>query len=354
MKIYSIAQLKGCSTTPSSERLVYVGNLHSVLFRQRVARLQELLGVPDHTVLDTGRRSRRDMLRFLLTCASLIIKTLLSPMPVKIVLHGAYSPVLWSLLMLRRVHAISILQGSELNVDFTGLRARLVTLILQRSALVVCRNEAQRNLAVDLCRAQPERCVIVNWGLNKALFDLPLPHRSGDPVLISPRATQTEYNIPVIFAAVAKLKKEGYRARFIYVRFNPTFDLEDISIADEILEAPPQNVLWGKLAQADLCISVPDYDGLSNTILETLALGSTPLFSDLPPYAFLKQDDRLGVSVALGDSFEQKVERLYLSLQRALSHIGEHRASAGFRRSFAEAHFREGAGVERIVEALRA
>lgn len=340
--------------TSSHQRLVYVGNLGSVLFQQRLARLQELLGAPHHTVLDTGRRSRRDMLRFLLSCACLIVETLISPRPLKIVLHGAYSPVLWILLMLRRVHAISILQGSELNVDFIGLRAWIIQLILRRSVLIVCRNEAQRSQAIELGKAQHECCVIVSWGLNNDLFDLPLSHRAGDPVLISPRATQSEYNIPVIFAAVAKLKKEGYRVRFIYVRFNPTFDLEDNSIADEILEAPPQNVLWEKLAQADLCISVPDYDGLSNTILETLALGSTPLFSDLPPYAFLKQDDRLGVRVALGDSFEQKVERLHLSLQRALSHLGEHRASAGFRRSFAEAHFRVGSGVERIVEALRA
>jgi hypothetical protein len=287
-------------------------------------------------------------------CACLIFKTLRSPRSLKIVFHGAYSPVLWSLLILQRVHAISILQGSELNVDFNGLRARVVKLILRRSVLVVCRNEAQRNMAIDLCKTKPERCVIVNWGLNKDLFDLPLPHRSGDPILISARATQSEYNIPVIFDAIAMLKKQGHRLRFIYVRFNPTFALEDTSAADEILEAPEQNHLWQKIAQADLCISVPDYDGLSNTIVETLALGSTPLYSDLPPYVFLKQDDRLGICVGLADSFEQKVQRLHASLQRAIARLEELRSSAAFRRDFAEEYFREGSGVDRIVEALRA
>lgn len=338
---------------PPHQRLVYVGNLDSVLFRQRVARLQELLGAPEHIVLDTGRRGWIDTLRFLLACASMIIETLLSPTPVKIVFHGAYSPVLWSLLILQRVHAISILQGSELNVDFNGLRARLVSLILRRSALVVCRNEAQRKLAINLCKTKPDRCVIVNWGLNKDLFDLPLPHWSGDPVLISARATQPEYNIPVIFAAVANLKKHGHHLHFIYVRFNPTFVIADTSAADELLEAPAQNVLWEKMAQADLCISVPDYDGLSNTIVEALALGSTPVYSDLPPYVFLKQDARLGISMALGDSFEQNVRRLQKSLERALLRIGELRSSAAFRRAFAQEHFREGSGVDRIVEALR-
>lgn len=208
-----------------------------------------------------GRRKRIDTLRFLIACACVMIRILLSPAPAKILLHGAYSPVLWLLLLLRRVHAVSILQGSELNVDFTGLRVRLITLILRRSALVVCRNEAQRKLAVELGQAQPGRCVIVNWGLKDELFTVPFPPRQAEPVLISPRATQREYNIQAIFAAVARLKKEGQRFRFIYVRFNPTFTLDDLSAADEVLEAPPQNLLWEKIAQADLCISVPDYDG---------------------------------------------------------------------------------------------
>jgi hypothetical protein len=335
-------------------RLVYVGNLDSVLFRQRIVRLQELLGAPDHMVLDTGRRNRSDILRFLLDCTRLIAEAYFSPKPLKIVLHGAYSSVLWSVLILPGVRAVSILQGSELNVDFCGLRARLVRLILRSSALVVCRNEAQRELAIDLCNTQTERCICVNWGLKGDLFDLPLQHRSGDPVLISPRATQPEYNIPVIFAAVAELKKKGYRLRFIYVRFNPTVVIEDTSAADEVLEAPAQSVLWEKVAKSDLCISVPDYDGLSNTVLETLALGSTPLYSDLPPYAFLKQDVRLGIGMALGASFEQNVQRLQLSIQRALSCLGELRSSATFRRDFAEKHFRAGAGVDRIVAELRA
>jgi len=339
--------------TSRRQRLIYVGNLDSVLFRQRVARVQELLGQPSHTVLDTGRRKRIDTLRFLIACACLMIKVLLSPAPAKILLHGAYSPVLWLLLLLRRVHVVSILQGSELNVDFTGLRARLITLILRRSALVVCRNEAQRKLAVELGEAQPERCVIVNWGLKEELFDVPFPPRQAEPILISPRATQREYNIQVIFAAVARLKKEGQRFRFIYVRFNPTFALDDLSAADEVLEAPPQNLLWTKIAQADLCISVPDYDGLSNTILETLALGSMPLYSELPPYAFLKQDARLGISTELGDSFEQNVQRLQETIKHALSQLDEIRSGSHFRRDFAETHFRTGSGLEHIIGALR-
>lgn len=338
----------------SESQLVFVGNQKSVLFCQRIELLLDSIRPEKYTILDTGDRSPRGVVKFIRLSIRVVLRVLATTKPTHIVFHGAYNPVLWPLLLLRRVRAVSILQGSELNVDFVRVRTHLISLILQRSVLVVCRNEAQRDEAVRLCGVKSERCVIVNWGLSKTLFDLPLVRRSGDPVLISPRATQSEYNIPVIFAAVANLKREGHRLHFIYVRFNPTFTLEDTSAADEILESPAQDVLWEKLAQADLCISVPDYDGLSNTIVEALSLGSTPLYSDLPPYAFLKQDDRLGIGVALGDSFNQNVQSLYSSLQGALSHLGELRSSSAFRRSFAEAHFREGSGVDRIVEALRA
>ncbi len=338
----------------TEHQLVFVGNRKSLLFIKRIERLRQLLRIKKYTILDTGERSFKGFLKFIYTVFFVVLKVFVNAKPTHIVFHGAYSPVLWPLLLLRRVRAVSILQGSELNTDFAGVRMHLIALILQRSVLIACRNEVQRDEAVRLCCVKSERCVIVNWGLEKDLFDLPVPHRSGDPVVISPRATQPEYNIPVIFAAVAELKKKGHRLRFIYVRFNPTAVLEDTSAADEILEAPAQNVLWAKIAQSDLCISVPHYDGLSNTVLETLALGSTPLYSDLPAYAFLKQDARLGIGVQLGCSFEQNVQRLQALIQRSLSCLGELRSTAVLRRDFAEKHFRAGSGVDRIVAELSA
>ncbi len=336
----------------TENQLVFVGNRKSLLFIQRIEHLLRSLRIKEYTILDTGERSFKGFLKFIWSGSQLALKVFFNNKKTYIIFHGAYSPVLWPLLFFRRVRAISILQGSELNADFAGVRTHLIALILQRSILIACRNEAQRDEAVRLCCVKSERCVIVNWGLRKDLFELPLSHRWGDPVLISPRATQCEYNIPVIFAAVDKLKKEGHRLRFIYVRFNPTFVIEDTSAADEVLEAPAQNVLWEQMARSDLCVSVPEYDGLSNTIVETLALGSVPIYSDLPAYSFLKQDARLGIGVALGDSFEQNVQRLRDSLEIALSCLAELRSSAGFRRDFAEKHFRAGSGVERIITEL--
>lgn len=334
--------------------MVYVGNLNSVLFRQRIKFLQESMGASKYEVLNTGRKNRWGFFRYAFACIRLILKACLCPRSTKFLLHGAYNPLLWIVLLLPQVRVVSILQGSELNIDFHGLRARIITLILRRSILVACRNEAQSEKAILLCGARRERCLVVNWGLRPELFDYHLNTNNGEPIIISPRATQPEYNIPIIFEVIARLKKEGRRLRFIYVRFNPKFEIEDTNIADEVLDAPAQGNLWEKIAEADLCISVPDYDGLSNTVLEALALGALPVFSDLVPYAFLKQDQRLGIPVEFGTSSASNAECLYLAIKEALLQIEMIRSNRSFRREFAEKNYKVGIGTDSLVTALNA
>lgn len=311
-----------------------------------------MLKDPPHRVIDTARHTWGDLFSFVLSCAWLILKVLLSRRSTSLVLHGAYSPTLWPLLFFRRVIAVSILQGSEVNIDFKGVRAYITTIILRNSALVVCRNEAQRDLAIRLCGVNPAKSVVVNWGLKQELFNYNRPIVRANPVLISPRATQPEYNIPLIFEVVARLKKEGCPLHFVYVRFNPTFVLNDTTVADEVLDAPSQQLLWEKMAAADLCISVPNYDGLSNTIVEALALGSMPIFSDLAPYEFLKRDTRLGISVKIEESAHQNAEQLYTALRHAIACIEKIRLESAYRRQYAEKNFKAGTGAEYMVEVL--
>ncbi|MEM7046709.1 MAG: hypothetical protein AAF442_03555 [Pseudomonadota bacterium] len=333
-------------------RYVFVGNWDSILFQQRLERILDLLGLPEHTILDTRRHNVKDIVRFLFASACVMIKIFVSTKRTYLVLHGAYSPVLWPLLLLNRVRTISILQESELNIDFVGIRTHLITLILQRSFLIVCRNEAQRDRVQRLCNIRRERCVIAHWGLKQELFDYPLTVRPPEPVLISPRATQFWYNIPVIFEAISRLKREGYRFHFVYVRFNPKFALAETHVADLILDAPTQEKLWDAIAAADLCISVPDYDGLSNTLMETLALGAMPVYSDIAANTFLKQDSRLGIEVNFSKSGCDKTDQLYLALKCALKDIEKIRSNAGFRRAFAAKHFKVSSNIDKIIDAL--
>jgi glycosyltransferase involved in cell wall biosynthesis len=333
-------------------QLIFLGNLNSLLFRQRIEHLLDLVGSTKYTILDTGRLTKKDVIRFIYAALLAIFKTLSSTKPTCILLHGAYSPVFWPLLLLRRVRAVSILQGSELNVDFSGIRKHIIILILKNSDLVVCRNASQKSEAIRLCSVSSERCLIVNWGLNKELFNYPLKARSLEPVIISPRATQAEYNIQIIFEVISRLKREGHLLRFIYIKFNSKFEISETSVADLILDSPPQEELWNAIATADLCISVPDYDGLSNTVIESLALGVMPVYSALAAYDFLSQDKRLGIPLELGKSSIEKAEQLYKTLKNAFERIEVIRLDAEIRRDFAAKHFKKASGVEKIIEVL--
>jgi hypothetical protein len=171
--------------------------------------------------------------------------------------------------------------------------------------------------------------------------------------MISPRATQEEYNIPIIFRAIERLKAMGVPLHFIYVKFNARFEIADRAVVDECLVEPSQSVLWQAIARSDLSISVPSYDGLSNTLLETLALGAFPIFSDLAPYAFLKEDVRLGHPVRLQGTARSDEDELVTVLVNAVEKIEAVRNGVEFRRRYANEHFKAGRGVEELIEALR-
>jgi hypothetical protein len=333
-------------------KIILVGNLDSIVFRKRVELIKELLGSSALVTFNTKREGSFGLLRFLLTSVYLMAKIVMCQRPVRLLLHGAYSPILWPLLFLRRVHAVSIIQGSELNIDYTGIRAHIIKSILTHSVFVVCRNEAQIEQAIRLTGVSSKNCLTVNWGLSEELFDTPTRNSFAVPVIISPRATQEEYNIPIIFNVIKRLKDEGHRLRFVYVRFNPTFELSNTDVADEILDFPSQQILWEKMAAADFCISVPDYDGLSNTVMEALALGSLPVVTNLLSYDFLKKDARLAINVEFGASPSQNAEHLYMALKKAFNNLEVIQGGIEFRRKFANDYLKASKGIDIIAEVL--
>lgn len=337
-----------------SSKLILVGNLDSILFRQRLLRIGKLLCATEVDIVNTGLGGMAGRLSLIGACLRIMASVLVSKVCVRLVFHGAYSPVLWLAVLLPQVKTVSILQGSELNIDFYGLRAKIIRLILKNSALVVCRNEAQHVQVQSLCGVVADQCQIVHWGLDDSLFTIPRATRRDEVIIISPRATQTLYNIPLIFDVIKKLKRDGCKIRFVYVKFNSRFDADGTGIVDERLNSPPQQSLWQAISDADLCISVPSYDGMSNTVLETLAIGTFPIISDLQQYAFLKQDLRLGMPVTLTGRIDLDTDNIYQTISLAIEQIEEIRASVEFRRDFAARHYQHSKGVNKVIEVLRA
>lgn len=305
-------------------------------------------------MLDTGKSTLARRLEFLYGSMRFLLRCMFARPRQKLVFHGAYSPILWLAVLIPSTHTISILQGSELNVDFHGWRAVLIRLILRRSALVVCRNEAQVAAAVKVAGIEPGKCQIVHWGLAEALFGIPRSSRPDNVVIISPRASQREYNIPVVMGLIRRLKNLGHPLHFIYVKFNATISIDGSGVIDECLENPSQEILWQAMARSDICLSIPDYDGLSNTLLEALALGTYPIISDLSAYEFLRGNSHLATLVQIGVNESQDMDSLVTAVEKVLGDIDLIRRWADERRGYARTEFEEGQGLERLYAEIDA
>lgn len=344
--------MKGDSSEiPTHVRVAFVGNLASILFNQRISFISSLIDDRFQVnVINTLQDNLKTSLIFLIKCFYLIISTALSTKKTIVVLHGAYARYLWIMLFLPNSSVVAILQGSELNSDFIGYKKYIIKCILRRADLLVFRSESQIKEAKDLIGTLSSNSIVVSWGLDSKIFDYLRPKASVVPVLISARATQPEYNISEIFEVVKKLKNEGIKVYFIYINFNKTICIHDKSIVDEELVNPSQDLLWRALSRSDVLVSIPSYDGFSNTIIESLALGTFPVCTDLYPYKFLTDDMNLGAVVSIGCDSQRNIENLYFKIKQTIINLDQIREGTLLRRNFAMEHFQYGVGVDKIIQ----
>lgn len=342
---------KNSSEIYSSVRVVFVGNLTSILFSQRISYISDLLNDRfEAEVIDTFQGSLKKSFNFLIKCFNLIIRTTFSVKKTILIMHGGYARYLWIMLFLPNSRVVVILQGSELNSDFSGYKKYIVKCILKRADMLVFRSESQLKEAKEIAGKISSNSIIVSWGLGSKIFDYVRPEASLVPVLISARATQPEYNIPEIFEVVKKIKNEGIKVHFVYINFNKSICINDKSIVDEELVNPSQDLLWRALSRSDVLVSIPSYDGFSNTIIESLALGTFPVCVDLDPYKFLTSVMNLGALVSISCDSQKNIENLYSKIKQTIANLDQIRDGVLSRRNFAMEHFQYGVDLEKIIQ----
>ena len=273
-------------------------------------------------------------------------------MKINVIFHGAYSPILWLVVIFSNVKVISIIQGSEIETDYKGFRSILIKFLLNRSNLVLCRSAVQRQKIISLTSTRPELCHIINWGLNKELFDIQRKVEKNYFKIISARATQPEYNIDIIFQVIKKLKNEGYKIKFCYIEFNKTINIPNQEIPDIKIINPDQIALWKEIASSDLSISIPKYDGFSNTIIESLALGTYNICGDLKQYKFFKNNKSIGKLFKLGSTDKETAKNLYDVIKYTLPKIKKIRQNSEKRRIFALKKFSKGEGLDKLLNLI--
>lgn len=337
----------------NKSKLVFVGNFDSILFKHRIGQITKSANIVNYTVLDTSRKTFLKIIAFIYKSIFLFFVALFFFKKINIIFHGAYNSVLWMIIFFPRVRIISILQGSEIEKDYYGFRSILIRLILKHSNLILCRNNAQKLRVIELASVKTEVCEVVSWGLTNNLLSITKNNNNKYIKIISPRATQPEYNINIIFKVIKKLKKEGYNIKFCYVEYNKTIDLLDQEVVDKKMINSSQTDLWQEIANSDLCISIPEYDGFSNTIIESIALGTYNICSDLTAYQFFKKNSSIGVLSKLGVSNNEKLLNLYEKIKVSIIKIEKIRNDSSKRSAFAIKNFSKVEGLDKLIHLIR-
>ena len=328
-------------------KLFVIGNQESILFEERVKTIYVLSDVKKFVIIDTLKNTLFKKLVFLYKSISLILLCLFR-MKINVIFHGAYSPVLWLVVFFSNVKVISIIQGSEIEIDYKGYRSVIIKFLLNQSNLVLCRSDVQRQKIISLTSTRPALCHVINWGINKELFDIQRKVEKNYFKIISARATQSEYNIHIIFQVIKKLKEEGHKIRFCYIEFNKTVNIPNQDIIDIKIVNPDQMILWKEIASSDLSISIPKYDGFSNTIIETIALGTYNVCGELDQYNFFNNNQFIGKLFKFGRTDLDTAKNLYNVIKDTLPQIKKIRQSSKKRRMFALKNFSKGEGLDKI------
>ncbi|WP_022663042.1 glycosyltransferase [Paucidesulfovibrio longus] len=199
---------------------------------------------------------------------------------------------------------------------------------LRRAALALCKSEY---LAERVRAMRPRGQVrVMAWGVDRSLFR---PASAGGEkraerraaglpesglLLLAPRALQPLYNPGVILRAFARsgLANQGAHLALCTFRADPACEAglrelrRELNLEKSVLFLPPQDAAgMARLYRAsDLGISVPESDGLPQTLFEAAACGLPLILRDLPNYNEVLRHGEQALLVAARGSRARPVE----------------------------------------------
>ena len=150
----------------SNQTIFFIGNLDSNLFKIRLHEITNSLDTTNYVIINTSRKRLINVIKFIFDSFKIFFHCLFIS-NTKIIFHGAYNPILWLLVFINKTFVISILQGSELEKDYTKYRSFFIDLILKKSKLIVCRNQNQISFLNKNINHKTNDKIIVHWGLDK-------------------------------------------------------------------------------------------------------------------------------------------------------------------------------------------
>ena len=165
--------------------------------------------------------------------------------------------------------------------------------VARRADLVMTDSAALLGRLHDL-GADPDRTLLVNWGVDLKLF-APAPgsksalrERLGlgaGPVILSPRSLSPVYNIPTILAAFERVRERFPDAQLLVKHMAVdarALEAETLGAGVRLVGHVPYEEMADYYKAADICVSIASSDSSPRSAWEALACGCPLVLSDLP------------------------------------------------------------------------
>lgn len=170
----------------------------------------------------------------------------------------------------------------------------------ERADAITCDSE---DLATAIGRLVPScasRIAVIQWGVDTDLFSPTVDYSllakelkiEDRPVIFSARNFMPNYNHDVILHAFVLVKKAIPDAVLIMKNYNGKLDylgamrglINELELEDSvrIIESIPYEQMPQLYALSQVTVSIPSSDATPMALLEAMACGSVPVFSDLP------------------------------------------------------------------------
>jgi glycosyltransferase involved in cell wall biosynthesis len=189
---------------------------------------------------------------------------------------------------------------------------------LRAAAAITCDSQ---DLADRICTLTGERdgVTIIQWGVDTDLFRPGAPdpefHRAlvepGRPIVLSIRNFTPLYDLETVVTAFALVLEKVPEAILLMKKYNSQPDYEQairariaelgIDHAVRIVEQVPYERMPDLYRMAKITVSVPASDSTPMSMLEAMACGSVPIFTDLPSLREWISDGHNGYLVAPKD-----------------------------------------------------
>lgn len=342
-------------------KVLFIGTSVSTLTVDRLAFIRDAVSSAEVHLLDTARSDEKgpapSRVGFPRRLGRYVIDLLhgiaaAAPRRVDVVhYHGANHALLNLLPLFFRGRIIVTPQGSDINQGFRGPHRFFVRFLLRRAHVITAKSRVMRDRVEEILGPGegPAPVTLFNWGIDPVFFEAE-PRSDPEAVrILSIRATRPLYNLDLLFDAIRVLRERHPRLRFTYLEFGRAGSVDlDLSVCDRHCDQLSAPELARLVAEHDFVVSIPSFDGFSTSVMETLAVGSYPVLSDIAAYRGELGDERVAKKVQIHD-----VEAVIAGLEDCIARVESIRRDAGLRKRFAQQAYSR-TGQRRVLQRIYA